>query len=184
MNLVPPDESHVGVVVGATSMSDKRVLGQVPQDAVIRGRAPLRISFGGGGTDLMPYALDHGGLVLSSTISRYAYATLRIRPGTEEIRVRSLDYKTVMRYTLDEPLIYDGKLDLIKACLRRMRVSEAASRVGLDLYLETDAPPGSGLGASSALSPILFRRSGTQTAGRSESGCRLARAGPMPPSGG
>lgn len=39
--------------------------------------------------------------------------------------------QTVARYTLDEPLTYDGKLDLIKACPRLMRVSDAAFRVSL-----------------------------------------------------
>jgi D-glycero-alpha-D-manno-heptose-7-phosphate kinase len=125
-------------------------LGQVPRKAVIRARAPLRVSFCGGGTDLMPYAAEHGGLVLNATINRYAYATLRLQPDEQEIRVRSLDYKMMARYTLDEPLIYDGKFDLIKACLRRLH-RETGPRIGLDLYLETDAPPGSGLGASSAL---------------------------------
>jgi D-glycero-alpha-D-manno-heptose-7-phosphate kinase len=98
----------------------------------------------------MPYAAEHGGLVLSATIRRYAYATLRFLEE-EEIRVRSLDYDMMERYTLDEPLIYDGKFDLVKACLRRLRVGPEACGRGLDLYLHTDAPPGSGLGASSAL---------------------------------
>jgi D-glycero-alpha-D-manno-heptose-7-phosphate kinase len=124
-------------------------LGEVPAQALIRARAPLRISFCGGGTDLMPYAAEHGGLVLSATVARYAYATLRLIPD-EAVRVRSLDYNTIATFRLDEPLIYDGSLDLIKACLRRLRVGQEADR-GLELYLETDAPPGSGLGASSAL---------------------------------
>jgi D-glycero-alpha-D-manno-heptose-7-phosphate kinase len=124
-------------------------LGEVHPDAVIRARAPLRVSFCGGGTDLMPYAADHGGLVLSATVARYAYATLRFIPE-DAIRVRSLDYNTIATFRLDEPLIYDGSFDLVKACLRRLRVGEKAGR-GLELYLETDAPPGSGLGASSAL---------------------------------
>jgi D-glycero-alpha-D-manno-heptose-7-phosphate kinase len=125
-------------------------LGQLSPDVVIRSRAPLRISFCGGGTDLMPYAAERGGVVLSATVKRYAYTTLRLL-REPEIRVRSLDYDTSHRYNLDEPLIYDGKFDLVKACLRRLRVGPDATRRGLDLYLETDAPPGSGLGASSAL---------------------------------
>ena len=126
------------------------LFGQVSSDVVIRSRAPLRISFCGGGTDLMPYAEQRGGLVLSATIRRYAYATLQFH-SDPEIRVNSLDYGSIARYSVDEPLIYDGKFDLVKACLRRLRLGPDAERAGLDLHLETDAPPGSGLGASSAL---------------------------------
>lgn len=122
--------------------------GEAP-DAIIRSRAPLRISFCGGGTDLREYSSEHGGIVLNATVARYAYATLRVL-DEPEIRVKSLDYDMIERYDVDAPLIYDGKFDLIKACLRRLHVSPAAGK-GLELYLETDAPPGSGLGASSAL---------------------------------
>ena len=117
--------------------------------AMIRARAPLRVSFCGGGTDLVEYSSEHGGLVLNATIARYAYATLRAL-DVPEIRVKSLDYDMIARYDVDEPLIYDGKFDLIKGCLRRLAVAPESGR-GLELYLETDAPPGSGLGASSAL---------------------------------
>lgn len=135
---------------GPLASSDREGgLGALHPEAVIRARAPLRISFCGGGTDLMPYAADHGGLVLSATVARYAYATLRLIPE-DAIRVRSLDYNTIATYRLDEPLIYDGSFDLVKACLRRLHVGTEKGG-GLELYLETDAPPGSGLGASSAL---------------------------------
>lgn len=133
-----------------TTSPPRQLLGEIARDAVIRARAPLRISFCGGGTDLMPYVVDHGGLVLSATVARYAYATLRLLPEPA-IRVRSLDYNMIASYGLDEPLIYDGKFDLVKACLQRLRVGPETSDRGLDIYLETDAPPGSGLGSSSAL---------------------------------
>jgi D-glycero-alpha-D-manno-heptose-7-phosphate kinase len=96
----------------------------------------------------MPFAAKHGGLVLSSTIRRHAYATLRPLPR-RVIRVHALDYGRIASYGLDEPLILDGKSDLVTACLRRLQVNAQAT--GFDLFLETDAPPGSGLGASSAL---------------------------------
>ena len=54
----------------------------------IRCKAPLRLSFCGGGTDVMPYAAEQGGVVLNTTIDRYAYATLRF-PQEREIRVQS-----------------------------------------------------------------------------------------------
>lgn len=125
------------------------VSGRLAAGAAVRSRAPLRVSFCGGGTDLNEYASVHGGLVLSATIARYAYATLR-RIDADVIRVTSLDYDTIARYDIDKPLIYDGKFDLVQACLRRLCVSPEA-RKGLDLHLQTDAPPGSGLGASSAV---------------------------------
>jgi D-glycero-alpha-D-manno-heptose-7-phosphate kinase len=116
---------------------------------IFRARAPLRISFAGGGTDLSPYVNEHGGLVLSTTIDRYARATLRI---CEEpvIRVTSLDYGARLDLDLHEPPPFDGNLDLVKGCLRRLSPSDTLEH-GLELYLDTDAPPGSGLGASSAL---------------------------------
>ena len=35
---------------------------------VIRGRAPLRVSFGGGGTDVAPFCVEQGGAIIGSTI--------------------------------------------------------------------------------------------------------------------
>lgn len=109
----------------------------------IRARTPLRISFSGGGTDVMPYPADHGGCVLSVTIDLYSFASLRPRADSD-YRVRSEDGRA--RYTKPEDMAFDGHLDLVKACLRDM-----APHTGLDLQLFCDAPPGSGLGSSSAL---------------------------------
>jgi len=91
----------------------------------------------------------HGGVVLSTTIDRYAHATLQ---STQEsvIRVRSLDYGATLDLDLHTPPPFDGNLDLIKGCLRRLTQSDKLEH-GLELFLDTDAPPGSGLGASSAL---------------------------------
>jgi len=117
---------------------------------IIRARAPLRISFSGGGTDLPPYPEEHGGIVLSATLARYAYATLRRLPE-KVLRLSSMDYRTTVHYGLGEPLGYDGQLDIIKACLNRLMPEAMPDDQGLELYLETEVPPGSGLGASSAL---------------------------------
>ena len=38
---------------------------------VIRGRAPLRVSFGGGGTDVEPFCVEQGGAIIGSTIDVY-----------------------------------------------------------------------------------------------------------------
>ena len=121
----------------------------------VRCRAPLRISFGGGGTDVPPYPEERGGAVLSTTIGKYAYSTL-IGRNDDRINVRSLDYDIVASYSVNAELKYDGNLDLVKAAIRTMGV-----RNGCDLFLHTDAPPGSGLGTSSALVVAIvgaFRR--------------------------
>jgi len=120
---------------------------------IIRSKAPLRISFAGGGTDVEPYLSERGGAVLSTTIDKYAYGSLRFR-SDRQITVTSLDYDVVARYKLDEPLIYDGNLDLVKAVIRRL--NREGGEQGLDLFLHTDAPPGSGLGSSSAVVVALI----------------------------
>ena len=116
---------------------------------IFRARAPLRISFAGGGTDLSPYVETHGGVVLSATISRYAHATIRVCPEPV-IRVKSLDYGATLDLDIHQAPPFDGNLDLIKGCLRRLNPSDTLEH-GLELYLDTDARPSSGLGASSAL---------------------------------
>lgn len=110
-----------------------------------RARAPLRLSFCGGGTDVSPYPEEHGGMVLSATINQYAYASLRPRRDTR-ITIASLDYDMVARYDHPSRMKFDGNLDLIKAVVKGMKVKR-----GADLYIHSDAPPGSGLGSSSTL---------------------------------
>ena len=46
---------------------------------IIRSKAPFRVSFGGGGTDMAPYCTEHGGCVISTTIDRHVYITLKPR---------------------------------------------------------------------------------------------------------
>ncbi|KRE37156.1 GHMP kinase [Janibacter sp. Soil728] len=118
---------------------------------VLRARAPLRVSFAGGGTDVAPFPQREGGAVLSATIGSYAYATLRPR-SDGHITVESHDYGTSIGYEVGTPLVLDGTLDLPKAAIARIMTLEGAIRSdGFDLFLHTNAPPGSGLGSSSAV---------------------------------
>ncbi len=110
----------------------------------VRAKAPLRISFAGGGTDVAPYLEEHGGCVLSATIDMYAFATVYLRTD-KQYRIFLGDGKTA-HYKKPEELVFDGDLDLVKAVVKHLSPSR-----GLDLYLFSDAPPGSGLGSSSAL---------------------------------
>ncbi len=118
---------------------------------VLRARAPLRVSFAGGGTDVAPFPQREGGAVLSATIGSYAYATLRPR-ADGHITVESHDYGTSIGYDVGAPLELDGELDLPKAAIARIMGFEGArASDGFDLFLHTNAPPGSGLGSSSAV---------------------------------
>ena len=124
------------------------------EPVIIRSRAPLRISFAGGGTDVPPYCDDRGGAILSATINRYAYAT--IIPGGERFEVESLDYDASISYGIDDAFVYDGQLDLAKGTLDHFRKAYKLSG-GLSIALHNDAPPGSGLGSSSAITVALVR---------------------------
>jgi D-glycero-alpha-D-manno-heptose-7-phosphate kinase len=119
---------------------------------IIRSKAPLRISFAGGGTDVSPYMEERGGIVLSATIDKYAYGSLSLEQGSE-ITVESLDYDVVAKYHVDEEMVYDGEFDLVKAVLRSMNGDRSQ---GLRFFLHSDAPPGSGLGSSSTMVVALI----------------------------
>jgi D-glycero-alpha-D-manno-heptose-7-phosphate kinase len=117
----------------------------------IRARAPLRISFAGGGTDVPPFPQREGGLVLNATISRYAYGLLRPRRD-RQVRIESADFEMAVNYQVDEAPPFDGRLDLVKAAIRRLGDPSAP---GYDIFLHSNAPPGSGLGSSSTVMVTL-----------------------------
>lgn len=116
---------------------------------VIHAKAPLRVSFAGGGTDVPPFPEQEGGLVLSATINRYAYGALAPREDNQ-IGVESVDFGISVNYPPDEEIVFDGRLDLAKAAIRKL------GRGGYDLFLHSNAPPGSGLGSSSAVMVALI----------------------------
>lgn len=113
---------------------------------IYRSRAPLRISFAGGGTDVSPYPETHGGCVLNVTINKYAYTSLEV-VADNTIEVESLDYDVIAHFSTDEPLQLNGDMDLVKAAISRLK----ECRSGLRVLTHNDAPPGSGLGSSSAM---------------------------------
>lgn len=117
---------------------------------VIRGRAPLRVSFGGGGTDVAPFCEEQGGAVIGSTINKYAYCSIVPRKD-EQIIVHSLDFDMTVKYNVHENYVCDGRLDLVTAALKAMDIKQ-----GCEVYLQCDAPPGSGLGTSSTVMVALL----------------------------
>jgi len=122
---------------------------------LIRAKAPVRLSFAGGGTDLTRHFGNGGGAVVSATIDRYCQATL-LRRNDRRITIRSLDLDQYVELDSLDEVQYDGTLDLIKAAIRVVR-----PQFGFDLTTESDVPPGTGLGGSSSMAvavvSVLYR---------------------------
>ncbi len=138
------------------SPSVKGLIGLVaPPMQMIRSKAPLRISFAGGGTDVSPYPEEKGGAVLNCTIDRFAYATLESIPDAAgKVAVESLDYNVTANYEKPSDFLEaTGELDLVKAALRVLRrpANGGGESDSLKLFLHSDAPPGTGLGSSSTM---------------------------------
>ena len=110
-----------------------------------RARAPLRIGLAGGGTDVEPYASKKGGAVFNTTINRYAYCT--ITPTNDHsMSIHSTDYGKFEAPLDGGPLALDGNMDLIKAVTNHFNITD-----GFRMFLQSEAPPGSGLGGSSTV---------------------------------
>lgn len=117
----------------------------------IRARAPLRLGFAGGGTDLSPYCDLFGGYVLNATITMYAYAHLEPR-SDGKVRFVAADRGDVFEGDPDQPIDPADPLALHKAVYRRIaREFGGGELPGVTLTSFADVPPGSGLGSSSTL---------------------------------
>lgn len=110
----------------------------------IKSRAPMRISFAGGGTDVAPFSEEYGGAVLNSAISKYAYVTLSERESG--IVLKSSDYIPGLQYNEKRELVEDGKVDILKATIKNYLHSSR----GMEISFFLDAPRRSGLGASAS----------------------------------
>jgi D-glycero-alpha-D-manno-heptose-7-phosphate kinase len=120
-------------------------------------RAPVRISFAGGGTDLPAYYRDHGGLVVSTSIDKYFYVFANWN-GSDSVQISSSDYHTYFRQKRGEPVLWDGDLSLPRAFLHEFGVDG-----GVSLFLASEVPPGTGLGSSSTVSVALAKALGALT---------------------
>src|SRR5207249_10249963 len=118
-------------------------------------RAPLRVSFGGGGTDLAAHYARFGGFVLSAAIRRYC-RVVASEPVECGIRIRSADYRTCAIFRSAGTPPVEEPLALPKAAIERFADCGVRER-GIDLSLASDVPPGSGLGSSSAMAVGLTR---------------------------
>ncbi|MFQ5406823.1 MAG: GHMP kinase [Anaerolineales bacterium] len=114
-------------------------------------RAPVRISFGGGGTDLPAYAHTYGGAVVSTTIDKYVYVVMTVQPSPD-LQILSSDYRTFFRHTGGEVLFWEGELNLPKAILHEYDIHQ-----GVSMFLASEVPPGTGLGSSSTVSVACIK---------------------------
>lgn len=116
-------------------------------------RAPVRISFGGGGTDLEAYYARFGGMVLSAAITRYSYVVANT-PVDGGIHLSSADYRVWERFGGGNVPPVAEPLALPKAAIGAF-AERGVQGTGVDLFLASEVPPGSGLGSSSAMAVAL-----------------------------
>jgi D-glycero-alpha-D-manno-heptose-7-phosphate kinase len=117
----------------------------------VRARAPLRLGFGGGGTDVSPYWDIHGGAVLNATIDLFAHVTIEPRADGKVGLVaadRDIAWEGPAALDLDAPPELRLLQGVYARCMRDFAGGEATS---LTLTSYADCPPGSGIGSSSGL---------------------------------
>ena len=116
-----------------------------------RSQSPVRISFGGGGSDLTHYFSDGIGAVINATISFYSHATLHVR-GDSQIIINSLDLNDTLKAdNLQELLKAPGNFGLIQAVIKTVN-----PEYGFELDLHSDFPMSSGLGGSAVVAATIL----------------------------
>ena len=116
-----------------------------------RARAPLRLGLAGGGTDILDYSESYSGAVLNVAIDRYAYAHLTFLDA-DCVRFRASDVGISEQLKASDELPTHEGLALHRAVYNRVvRDFLGGAPPVIDVSTTVDAPPGSGLGSSSAL---------------------------------
>lgn len=108
--------------------------------------SPLRISFGGGGTDISPFPEKYGGAVLNTTIDRGV--TSWYMPDQYGLEISSRDF--LKSFVLNESPESKDLLNKILGLFEMHGIRKGR------VMLNGDVPPGSGLGSSSALTTSLL----------------------------
>ncbi len=108
-------------------------------------RSPLRITLGGGGTDLPSYYREHGGFVIAAAIDRYVYVTV-MRPFVEGIYLKYSKLEHVQ--TTD-----DVEHPIIREAVRMLGFRTPQ----IEITTLADIPAGTGLGSSGSFSTALLK---------------------------
>lgn len=110
----------------------------------VSARAPLRITLGGGGTDLPSHYREHGGFVVSATIDRRVHVAIGPTAGTR-MRLIHLESEEV-----DDPAE-------IRHPILRAAIARHWNGRPLELSSVGDVPPGTGLGSSGAYTVCVVK---------------------------
>tara|TARA_Y100000389_G_scaffold31120_1_gene26342 strand:- start:13767 stop:15143 length:1377 start_codon:yes stop_codon:yes gene_type:complete len=111
--------------------------------------APTRITFGGGGTDLSLWFSKNEGLVVNVAIQKFARVDLKIRHDNK-FHIHSLNTGENYLFSKEELIEYEN--NVITACIKRFN-----KLPGLDISINCDFEPGTGLGGSSSLVVALVK---------------------------
>ncbi len=112
---------------------------------MIIARSPLRISLGGGGTDLPSYYREHGGFLIAAAIDKYVYVTA-MRPFTPGIYLKYSELERVDTVSQVRHPIVREALDLLDFNTPQIEITTLA-----------DIPAGTGLGSSGSFTTALLR---------------------------
>lgn len=108
--------------------------------------SPLRISLGGGGTDLPSYYREHTGFVISAAINKYVYITLH----------ESFSEGIIVKYSKMETVLTAGEIKhpIVREALKLVGTDEHPH---LEITSMSDIPAGTGLGSSGSFTTALLR---------------------------
>ncbi|QKJ03475.1 galactokinase [Yersinia mollaretii] len=112
---------------------------------MIMARSPLRITLGGGGTDLPSYYREHEGFLISAAIDKYVYVTV-MRPFTEGIYLKYSQLEHIKNIT-------EVKHPIIKEALQILEFRTPQ----IEITTLADIPAGTGLGSSGSFTTALLK---------------------------
>ena len=112
---------------------------------MIIARSPLRITLGGGGTDLPSYYREHGGFVIAAAIDKYVYVTVT-RPFTPGIYLKYSHLEHV-----------DMAKDVVHPIIRESIQMLDFKTPQIEITTLADIPAGTGLGSSGSFTTALLK---------------------------
>lgn len=122
---------------------------------MIRARAPVRVDFGGGWTDVALFTEEAKGFVVNTAIDIYSYVTVKNLPDktlkNKAVKIYSADFDIYEEAEEIKRLEYNGNVDLAKAAIKQMDIQG-----GLEIITRSNAPAGSGLGTSASMGVALI----------------------------